>query len=81
MQSNIIKLLDTKINRYENTTYCPSKVIYWDGHSQKSWSVHLSADFSDHKTLIIPSDSKLLYEYVEKHFLGQEVSLTNEAGC
>ena len=48
---------------------------------KKSRFVHLHADISDHKTLIIPSNSEELYEYVEKHFQGHDVSLKYEAGC
>ena len=51
------------------------------GIHKKNWSIHLRADISDHKRLIIPSNSEVLYEYIEKHFQGHDVSLTNEAGC
>ena len=58
----------------------PKLYIGMDIH-KKSWSVHLRTDISDHKTLTIPSDCGVLYDYVEKHFQGHEVSLTYEAGC
>ena len=61
-------------------TALPKLYIGMDIH-KKSWSVHLRTDISDHKTLTIPSDCEVLYEYVEKHFQGHEVSLTYEAGC
>ncbi|MBK9048950.1 MAG: IS110 family transposase [Bacteroidetes bacterium] len=48
---------------------------------KKSWSVHLRTDISDHKTLTIPSSCDVLFEYVQTHFKGHEVSLTYEAGC
>ena len=61
-------------------TALPKFYIEMDIH-KKSRSIHLSEDISDHKTLIIPSNSEVLYEYVEKHFQGHEVYLTNEVGC
>ncbi|CAN5214477.1 IS110 family transposase [soil metagenome] len=61
-------------------TDLPKLYIGMDIH-KKSWSVHLRTDISDHKTLTIPSDCDVLYDYVEKHFQGHEVSLTYEVGC
>jgi transposase len=61
-------------------TATPKLYIGMDIH-KKSWSVHLRTDISDHKTLTIPSDCKVLYDYVEKHFKDHAVSLTYEAGC
>jgi transposase len=58
----------------------PKLYIGMDIH-KKSWSVHLRTDISDHKTLTIPSNCEVLYEYVDKHFKDHEVSLTYEAGC
>jgi transposase len=58
----------------------PKLYIGMDIH-KKSWSVHLRTDISDHKTLTIPSNCGVLYEYVDKHFKDHQVSLTYEAGC
>ena len=61
-------------------TAIPKLYIGMDIH-KKSWSVHMRTDISDHKTLTIPSNCEVLYEYVDKHFKDHEVSLTYEAGC
>lgn len=58
----------------------PKLYIGMDIH-KKSWSVHMRTDISDHKTLTIPSNCDVLYNYVDKHFHDHEVSLTYEAGC
>lgn len=61
-------------------TAIPKLYIGMDIH-KKSWSVHLRTDISDHKTLTIPSNGEVLYDYVQKHFNDHEVSLVYEAGC
>ena len=61
-------------------TATPNLYIGMDIH-KKNWAVHLRTDISDHKTLTIPSNCQVLYDYVEKHFHGHEVTLTYEAGC
>lgn len=61
-------------------TALPKLYIGMDIH-KKSWSIHMKTDISDHKTLTIPSNCDVLYEYVEKHFPAHDVSLTYEAGC
>jgi transposase len=61
-------------------TAIPKLYIGMDIH-KKSWSVHMRTDISDHKTLTIPPNCDVLYDYVENHFKDHEVSLTYEAGC
>ena len=58
----------------------PKLYIGMDIH-KKSWSVHMRTDISDHKTLTIPSNCDVLYDYVQKHFNDHDVSVTYEAGC
>ncbi len=58
----------------------PKLYIGMDIH-KKSWSVHFRTDISDHKTLTIPPNCDVLYDYVENNFPNHEVSLTYEAGC
>lgn len=61
-------------------TALPKLFIGLDIH-KKSWSVHLRTDISDHKSLTIPAECDVLYNYVQSHFPDYEVSLTYEAGC
>lgn len=61
-------------------TAIPKLYIGMDIH-KKSWSVHLRTDISDHKTLTIPPDCEVLYNYVNVHFPDFPVSITYEAGC
>lgn len=61
-------------------TAIPKLFIGMDIH-KKSWAVHLRTDISDHKTLSIPADCEILYDYVRKNFPQHQVSLTYEAGC
>ena len=69
-----------RIDMETQPTAQPKLYIGMDIH-KKSWSVHMRTDISDHKTLTIPSNCDVLYDYVEKHFQDYEVSLTYEAGC
>lgn len=68
------------VNMATQLTVLPKLYIGIDIH-KKSWSVHLRTDISDHKTLTIPSDREVLYNYVETNFPDHEVSMTYEAGC
>lgn len=61
-------------------TVLPKLYIGVDIH-KKSWSVHIRTDISDHKTLTIPSDKEVLYNYVQTNFPEHEVFMTYEAGC
>jgi transposase len=68
------------INMATQLTAIPKLYIGMDIH-KKSWSVHLRTDICDHKTLTIPSNPEVLYDYVQKHFRDHKVYLTYEAGC
>jgi transposase len=61
-------------------TALPKLFIGMDIH-KKSWSVHFRTDISDHKSLTMPADADVLYNYVHSHFPNHQVSLTYEAGC
>ena len=61
-------------------TAIPKLFIGMDIH-KKSWSVHVRTDLFDHKGFSMPADAEKLWEYVNHHFAGYEVSLTYEAGC
>ena len=61
-------------------TALPKLYIGIDIH-KKSWSVHIRTDISDHKNFTVPSDPSVVYDYVNKHFMGYQVALTYEAGC
>ena len=61
-------------------TAIPKLFIGMDVH-KKSWTVHFKTDMFDNKTVTLPSDPGALISYVEKHFVGHEVSCCYEAGC
>jgi len=61
-------------------TATPKLYIGMDIH-KKSWAVHLRTDISDHKTLTMPANCDVLYDYVQENFHDHAVSLTYEAGC
>ncbi len=62
-------------------TAVPKLYIGIDIH-KKSWSVHLRTDISDHKTLTMPSQCDVLYNYVEQNFPDHEIHMTYEiSGC
>jgi transposase len=61
-------------------TAIPKLYIGMDIH-KKSWSVHFRTDVSDHKTLTIPPDCNVLYNYVQTHFPEYPVSISYETGC
>lgn len=58
----------------------PKLYIGMDIH-KRSWSVHMRTDISDHRSMTIPADEKVLFDYVQSNFAGHRVSLTYEAGC
>lgn len=61
-------------------TAIPKLFIGMDIH-KRSWSVHLRTDISDHKSMTIPANPEVLYDYVETNFPGYQVQLTYESGC
>ena len=61
-------------------TALPKLYIGIDIH-KKSWSVHIRTDISDHKNFTVPADPSVVYDYVNKHFMGYQIALTYEAGC
>jgi len=58
----------------------PNVFIGMDIH-KKSWSISIRTDISDHKTFTTPAKPEVLFDYVNTHFPGHEVSLVYEAGC
>ncbi len=46
-----------------------------------TWSVSIQTDLFFHKTFSIPSETEVLYQYVEGHFPDHEVYVAYEAGC
>ena len=58
----------------------PKLFIGMDIH-KKSWSVHLRTDISDHKTMTIPSNPDVLYNYVSANFPDHQINLAYESGC
>ena len=65
---------------YTQTTAIPKLFIGMDVH-KKSWTVHFKTDLFDNKTVTMPADASALISYVEKNFMGHEVSCCYEAGC
>ena len=61
-------------------TALPKLYIGIDIH-KKSWSIHIRSDISDHKSFTVPADPSVVYDYVNKHFMGYQVALSYEAGC
>ena len=61
-------------------TAIPKLYIGMDIH-KKSWTVHFRTDISDHKTLTIPSDPDILFNYVHSNFPDLQVAITYETGC
>jgi transposase len=61
-------------------TATPKLFIGMDIH-KKSWTVHLRSDISDHKTMTIPPNPELLYNYVAPNFPDHQVQLAYESGC
>ncbi len=62
------------------TTAVPKLFIGKDVH-KKSWTCHFKTDLFDYKTVTMPPSPECLYEYVQKHFPGHEVTCCYEAGC
>lgn len=62
------------------TASAPKLFIGIDIH-KKSWTVHIRSDISDHKTMTIPSEKEILFDYVNNNFPFHDVHVTYEAGC
>jgi transposase len=50
-------------------------------NTKKNWTVHFKTDLFDNKTVTMPTEPTVLFNYVEKHFPDHEVSCCYEAGC
>ena len=61
-------------------TACPKLFIGIDIH-KRSWKVHCATNLSMGRTFSMSPDPKGLWEYVERHFPGHDVSTAYEAGC
>ena len=48
---------------------------------KKNWSVNMRTDLCEHKSMTIPANEEVLYNYVNSNFSDHEVSLVYEAGC
>ena len=62
------------------TAQQPKLFIGIDIH-KRSWKVHCSTDLFSGKSFTMPPDPKALKQYVEKHYLGFQVTTAYEAGC
>ena len=62
------------------TTASPKLFIGMDVH-KKSWTCHFKTDLFDFKTITMPAQSQVLYDYVSKNFPYHEVTCCYEAGC
>ncbi len=61
-------------------TATPKLYIGIDKH-KRNWAIHIRTDISDHKPLIIPPKTNLLYDHVNKNFPLHEMNIVYEAGC
>lgn len=61
-------------------TTVPKLYIGIDIH-KRSWKVHCATDISSGKTFSMNPDPAKLRSYVERHYIGYEVSTAYEAGC
>lgn len=61
-------------------TALPKLFIGIDIH-KRSWKIHCSTDLFSGKSFSMTPDADKLFEYVQKHFPGHQVSTAYEAGC
>ena len=59
----------------------PPKLFIGIDIHKRSWKVHCATDLSMGRTFSMSPDPKGLWEYVERHFPGHDVSTAYEAGC
>lgn len=62
------------------STARPKLYIGIDIH-KRSWKIHCSTDLFSGRSFTMPPKPEILFEYVQKHFPGHEVSTAYEAGC
>ncbi|MEI9933928.1 MAG: transposase [Ferruginibacter sp.] len=62
------------------TTAHPKLFIGMDVH-KKSWTVHFKTDLFDYKSVTIPPQPPVLFNYVINHFPEHEVTCCYKAGC
>ena len=59
----------------------PPKLFIGIDIHKRSWKVHCATNLSMGRTFSMSPDPKGLWEYVERHFPGHDVSTAYEAGC
>ncbi|SKB53153.1 hypothetical protein SAMN05660903_01198, partial [Salegentibacter salinarum] len=64
----------------QSTASIPKLYVGIDIH-KRSWKIHCSTDLFAGKSFSMPPFPEQLFQYVNKHFHGYEVSTAYEAGC
>lgn len=64
----------------QSTASIPKLYVGIDIH-KRSWKIHCSTDLFAGKSFTMPPVPEQLFQYVNKHFQGYEVSTAYEAGC